>query len=94
MAQTHIFRNKKSPTFKMLALLLSVTVLFLTVCGNPISPTFDLEKRHDGDIMCYDRCYGIDRSRAAEAIDWFCSYFAATHLFYNAAEGQLAVSGN
>lgn len=78
----------------MLASVLTTLLLLLNVSGNPITTTSNLEQRDDLDVMCYNKCYGVDRALAIDAINWLCTHFAGSHLYYNAVEGRLAVTGH
>lgn len=78
----------------MLTLMLTLISILLGVRGNPTSPPLEVDKRDDIDITCFGKCFGIDRSRALDAIDWFCRTFDGFNLNYNIDEGTLAVAGN
>lgn len=65
----------------MIALTLLLTLLSFA-SASPLTTTSDLLPRQEPNLYCINTCFGLDRARALEAIEWFCHENEGAHLAY------------
>ena len=67
----------------ILLTLLFLALLAFFASATPSTTTSSaLHPRQEPNLYCINTCFGLDRARALEAIEWFCHENEGAHLAY------------